>query len=118
MRKYKRFLLISFFLITVTSCMDIDSSVANTVFGLTALKYEYLIALFSMFGGYTLILGGIVLMILGITGSIDWIVEIDGITSKLINASPGLIMVIVGAFIVLKSRMKIKVTKESEDKAK
>lgn len=88
--------------------MDIDPTVANTQFGMQALHYEFIIILLSLIGGIGCLIAGIILTILGFTGSIEWIVEASGFTSRLINASPGIVLMIIGFWLTLKSRLKIK----------
>lgn len=93
--------------------MNIDPSVANTQFGMQALHYEFIIVLISLIGGIGCLAAGIVLTILGFTGSIEWIVEASGFTSRLINASPGIVLMIIGFWLTLKSRLKIKAKKQN-----
>ena len=76
-----------------------------------ALHYEFIIILISLIGGIGCLIAGIVLTVLGFTGSIEWIVELSGFTSRLINASPGVVLMILGLFLTLKSRLKIKAEK-------
>ena len=98
----------------LNSCtIDIDPSVANTTFGMQALHYEFIIILISLIGGLGCLIAGIVLTVLGFTGSIEWIIEVSGFTSRLINASPGIVLMILGLFLTLKSRLKIKAKKHS-----
>lgn len=93
--------------------MDIDPTVANTQFGMQALHYEFIIVLISLIGGVGCLVAGIVLTVLGFTGSIEWIVEASGFTSRLINASPGIVLMIIGFWLTLKSRLKIKAKKKN-----
>ena len=93
--------------------MDINPSVANTQFGMQALHYEFIIVLISLIGGIGCIIAGIILTILGFTGSIEWIVEASGFTSRLINASPGIVLMIIGFWLTLKSRLNIKAKKQN-----
>ena len=94
--------------------VDIDPSVANTQFGMQAIHYEYIIVLISMIGGIGCLIAGIVLTILGFTGSIEWIVEASGFTSRLVNASPGIVLMIIGFWLTLKSRVNIKAKKNNK----
>jgi hypothetical protein len=50
--------------------------------------------------GGLVLLGGIILSLLGISGSIEWLVEAGGVTSKLTNASPGIVIATIGAAIL------------------
>lgn len=93
--------------------MNIDPSVANTQFGMQALHYEFIIVLISLIGGIGCIIAGIILTIFGFTGSIEWIVEASGFTSRLINASPGIVLIIIGFWLTLKSRLNIKAKKQN-----
>ena len=107
-------ILICIFIISflLNSCtINIDPSVASTTFGMQALYYEFIIILISLIGGIGCLIAGIVLTVLGFTGSIEWIVELSGFTSRLINASPGVVLMILGLFLTLKSRLKIKAKK-------
>lgn len=111
--KNKRIIILSITLAVVVALfsgcsMDIDPTVANTPFGMQALHYEFIIVLLSLIGGIGCLVAGIVLTILGFTGSIEWIVEASGFTSRLINASPGIVLMIIGFWLTLKSRLKIK----------
>ena len=113
--KHHRYILILIVLLVFASCQDIDPSVANTLFGLTALKYEFIIVLLSMISGITMIIAGVVFMALGLSGNIEWIVEATDFQSRMINASPGLVLAIAGGILVWKSRMNIKVTKDNKE---
>lgn len=93
--------------------IDIDPTVANTQFGMQALHYEFAIVLISLIGGIGCLVAGIVLTVLGFTGSIEWIVEASGFTSRLINASSGIVLMIIGFWLTLKSRLKIKAKKQN-----
>lgn len=91
------------------SCtVDIDPKIANTACGLTAIKYEYIIMILSLCSGIFCIIGGIILTILGFTGNINWIIEGTDFTSKLINASPGVLLMVIGALIIIFKRLKIR----------
>lgn len=116
--KNKRIIILSITLAVVAALlsgcsMDIDPTVANTQFGMQALHYEFIIVLISLIGGIGCLAAGIVLTILGFTGSIEWIVEASGFTSRLINASPGIVLMIIGFWLTLKSRLKIKAKKQN-----
>lgn len=45
---------------------------------------------------------------LGFTGNINWIIEGTDFTSKLINASPGVLLMVIGALIIIFKRLKIR----------
>lgn len=83
----------------LVSCKeDIDPSLANTQFGMLSLIFEFITVFAIIIGGYFLIIFGIIVLILGLSGNIDWVMESVGFSSHLVNASPGLVMIIVGAF--------------------
>lgn len=62
--------------------------------------------------GGLLAIAGFVLSILGLSGSIEWLVKTPGLTSKLTNASPGVVFALLGLVIFwrYKPRLKYNVT--------
>ncbi len=61
--------------------------------------------------GFICILFGVVLLILGITGSVDWNIKTIGIESSLTNAAPGVVLIIVGFLIIFVTKFNIIVKK-------
>ncbi len=53
--------------------------------------------------GLSCVIGGIILLILGITGSADLLIESKGFTAKLVNSSPGVVMMFIGFLITFVS---------------
>jgi len=51
--------------------------------------------------------GGFVLSILGLTGSVQLLVEGAGMTAKLTNASPGVVFCLLGMLIVMRFKPKV-----------
>jgi cytochrome c biogenesis protein CcdA len=51
-------------------------------------------------------LGGIILLCIGITGSINWITSFLGLKSEIVTTAPGTILIIVGLFIAFITRPK------------
>lgn len=62
-------------------------------------------------GGILSILG-VILLAFGLAGSIEWIVKAGNISSKLINASPGIIIVTAGIFLVMWFKPKYRIEHE------
>lgn len=60
--------------------------------------------------GCILIIAGIILILLGYLGSINWEINIPGLSSKLSNASPGIICLVAGFLIVIISIPKITIS--------
>lgn len=108
-----RFLILFAIVVLLSACSEIDSSIANTPFGMTLIHYEFIIILLSMVAGWTMIIGGIILIVLGLTGEIELIIDTVDFNARLVNASPGLILALIGAYIVLKSRMDFKAHKDN-----
>lgn len=95
--------------IMLSSCRDeIDPSLANTPFGILSLIMEFLTVFAIIIGGYVLISIGVVVMILGFSGDIEWVMEAAGFTSRLVNASPGIVMIIAGTYLVSKGKIDVK----------
>jgi len=54
-----------------------------------------------------LIIGGIIFFFLGITGVVNLTAELEGFKLKLLNCSPGVLLIIVGLFFYWVSKPKI-----------
>ncbi len=63
--------------------------------------------IFGLYVGVLCLILGFVLIILGVSGSIDLIVEAGGIKSKMINATPGSMFSLFGLIILWKYKPKI-----------
>jgi hypothetical protein len=55
------------------------------------------------------IIGGIILALLGVTGSVSWTAKAFGVQSKLSDAAPGVVLFLVGLFIIWATRFSIEV---------
>ena len=97
--------------VLLTACSEIDPSIANTPFGMTLIHYEFIIIMFSMFAGWGMIISGITLIVLGLVGEAELIIDAADFNARLVNASPGLILILIGAYVVIKSRMDLKALK-------
>lgn len=98
-----------------SSCReDIDPSIANTPFGMLSLIMEFITVFAIIIGGYVLIIAGIVVMLLGLNGNIEWVMEAAGFTSRLANASPGIVIIIAGTYLVSKGKIDVKAKKDQE----
>ncbi len=73
-----------------------------------AIDREYKYAMTGLIIGALIMIGGILLGIFGVVGSSSWSAKLLGFESNVIDASPGVILFIVGLFIVFMSRLKIK----------
>src|SRR5881394_107971 len=78
--------------------LSLPTSVLESA-GYKSRTYRIAVLIGQSIGGLAL-LGGIILSLLGISGSIEWLVEAGGVTSKLTNASPGIVIAIIGAAIL------------------
>ena len=114
------FLIIFSFLCLCNCSLSIDPDLANTVEGSKiirdAVHIEFLSFLLPFISGTACIIGGIILTILGFSGNITWIVEVSGFTSRLANASPGIILIIIGALLICSKKYEVRIQKENEQK--
>lgn len=67
--------------------------------GLGAKTYRLGIIVGQTFGGAAC-LGGLVLILLGLSGQIEWILQAGGLNSRLANASPGALFAVIGLVIL------------------
>ena len=61
-----------------------------------------------LIGGFVL-LGGFAMFYMGISGSANWLIEAGGLKSRITNASPGAVFSLIGFFVMLKYKPKVKV---------
>ena len=61
--------------------------------------------------GIVCILGGILLFVLGVTGSINWTGKFLGMETELSNAAPGALLFVVGLFVVIVTRYSVRIEK-------
>jgi hypothetical protein len=80
----------------------------NSVTQAALAKYQFLYSLAGLVLGLAAIIGGIYLFIQGVNGSTDWTLKLLGNESNLVQATPGVILFIVGLFIVFVTRYKFK----------
>jgi hypothetical protein len=66
--------------------------------------------------GAIVFLGGFVLCILGLAGSVQLILEGPGLGAKLTNASPGIVFALLGMAVVWRFKPKISHTVHTEEK--
>lgn len=62
--------------------------------------------------GWICIIAGLILTILGFTGSITWFIETLGLKSRIINASPGIIFLVAGVILLLIYKPRIEAESE------
>jgi uncharacterized membrane protein (UPF0182 family) len=80
-------------------------------------ELSFLQLIYSLCGlllGLACILGGILLFLHGVLGSISWTTKILGASSQISDAAPGGVLFIVGVFLVFITRFKI-VSRRSSD---
>lgn len=73
-----------------------------------AIKNEYRYATLGLLLGLCAILGGAILALHGIVGQTSWMASLLGFESKINDAAPGTILVIVGIFFVFITKPHIK----------
>ena len=76
-----------------------------------AVRYQLIYSMSGLVVGLACVIGGIVLFLHGVTGSITWIAEFLKLKSKVTDAAPGAILFIVGLFVVWVTRFGIKIEK-------
>lgn len=74
-----------------------------------ATSYEFTYSIWGLATGVFLALVGVVLLIHGVAGSTNWTTKLLGAESEISDAAPGVILFIVGLFVVYITRFKVKV---------
>jgi hypothetical protein len=85
---------------------DVESPAAQIVRG--TVKWEYIYAILGLVLGFACIIGGLVLCLHGIAGHVSWTASLLGLSSKINDAPPGVVLFIVGIFIIMATRPKIR----------
>ena len=76
-----------------------------------ALKYQIIYSVFGLILGLSTILLGVYLFIIGATGSASWSGQFAGASFKLVDAGPGVVLFVVGLWVVYLTRFTIEVKK-------
>lgn len=94
------------------SCKDdLDPGTANTLAGMFSLFIEFFsVIVTALLGGVFAILG-FWLIYKGYTGEINLFMSGDGLEAKLLNASPGIILIVLGFLLIWRSRSDIRIKK-------
>lgn len=71
--------------------------------------YQLIYSMASLFIGLFCIIGGIALFFNGITGNTSWTAEFLGAKSKISDAAPGVVLFIVGLFIIWVTKFNVRV---------
>ena len=108
----KIIVLILFCALLLCSCKDeIDPGTANTLAGLFSLFIEFCSVIVTALLGGAFALLGFWLVYKGYTGDINLLMSGDGIEAKLLNASPGIILIVLGFLLIWRSRSDIRIKK-------
>lgn len=111
------FYLFFIFILLVSCDLNIDPEVLSSPNSSEIIKqgmhYEFISFLLPFISGFACLIGGFILTILGFNGNISWIVEVSGFTSKLTNATPGIILMIIGLLIILNKKFEVNISKKS-----
>jgi hypothetical protein len=71
-------------------------------------KYHFYLNLAGMLIGAAFCAAGFVLAIMGVAGSIDWVLKGPDISSRLSNATPGALFAVLGAFVLWRYRPEVR----------
>ncbi len=106
-------------LLMLTSCMDMSEDIAATSAGQFAIYGAVILAFLIWVTGFGLIIAGCYLVYAGYTGDIQLIVESDTFAASIINASPGIILVILGVCIIIyRAKIDLHIPEKGKDSSK
>lgn len=74
-----------------------------------SMRYKFIYSMTGLFLGLVSMIGGIVLFLNGVAGSTSWTAKIIGNESTITDAAPGAILFIVGLFVIIVTRYKVKI---------
>jgi hypothetical protein len=69
---------------------------------------EYIYAIIGQVLGFSTVIGGIILALHGVSGHTSWTAKLFGFESSINDAAPGVVLFIVGIFLVFITRPKVK----------
>jgi hypothetical protein len=75
------------------------------------IRYQFLYSLAGLGLGLVCIIGGVILFLRGVTGSTSWTAKVLGLESNITDAAPGVVLFVVGLFLVFVTRFVIKTEK-------
>jgi len=84
-------------------------SVHGAEFAKRALRYQFIYSLVGLVMGVASMLIGMVLFLHGVAGHSSWSATILGSGSQLNDAAPGTVLFVIGLFVVVVTRFKVKV---------
>ncbi len=94
--------------------VNIENEKLSESFWKKVIKYQFIISIIGMIIGLMLSFLGLILTISGIYPSSEWIFDIIGLKSKISNAAPGVILIVVGLLTIYFSRFKIQSAKKKK----
>lgn len=83
-----------------------------------ALRYRFIYSMTGLFLGLVSMLGGIVLFLNGVAGSTSWTAKILGNESTLTDAAPGAVLFVVGLFVIIVTRYRVRVRRGRDKDSK
>lgn len=81
---------------------------------LQALRYRFIYSMTGLFLGLVSMLGGIALFLHGVAGSTSWTAKILGNESTITDAAPGAVLFVVGLFVVVATRYRVKIDRRKD----
>jgi hypothetical protein len=73
--------------------------------------YQFVYSLCGLVFGLACLVGGVLLFLNGVAGSVSWTARILGAESQVSDAAPGAILFVVGLFVVIVTRFTARVQK-------
>ncbi len=91
--------------------VELDGSVPPEIWTL-AIREEFRYHTIVLIGALIIVLLGVILLLMGVTGSIDWHLNVSGVDSALTNAAPGVVAIVLGGIVVILKGPKVKVLRQ------
>ena len=91
--------------------LNVPPSPKGNDFWKKALRYQFIYSMLGLVLGLVCVVGGVVLFLRGVSGTISWTTKILGLESNVSDAAPGAILFIVGLFVIIITRFGTKIKK-------
>jgi len=71
-------------------------------------RHQLIYSICGLVLGFLCVVGGIVLLLAGVAGKVNWTAKFLGASSGILDAAPGVVLIIVGLFVVFMTRYVLK----------
>jgi hypothetical protein len=95
-----------------TRQVEVPSDLLDKQFWRSAGRYQFIYSMTGLLLGLASMILGSFLFLRGVTGATSWTAKILGASSQITDAAPGVVLFVVGLFVVYITRFKVESKRE------